>query len=35
MGYDRRRFVGEVDEELICPICKAVLEDPRWLPDPE
>ena len=35
MGYEKTRFVGEVDEELICPICKAVLEDPRWLPDPE
>ena len=29
MGYDVTRFVGEVDEELICPICLGVLEDPR------
>ena len=35
MGYDKTRFVGAVDEELLCPICKAVLEDPLWLPDPE
>ena len=35
MGYDKTRFVGAVDEELICPICKAVLEDPRWWPDPK
>ena len=35
MGYDKTRFVGEVDEELLCPICKAVLENPRWWPDPK
>lgn len=28
MGYEINRFQGEVDEELICPICSAVLEDP-------
>ena len=28
MGYDLSRFDGEVDEELICPICSGVLEDP-------
>jgi E3 ubiquitin-protein ligase NRDP1 len=28
MGYDLTRFEGEVDEELICPICSGVLEDP-------
>lgn len=28
MGYDINRFQGEVDEELICPICTGVLEDP-------
>ena len=28
MGYDIGRFQGEVDEELLCPICTGVLEDP-------
>lgn len=28
MGYDLHRFHGEVDEELTCPICSGVLEDP-------
>ena len=28
MGYDVNRFEGEVDEELICPICSQILEDP-------
>lgn len=28
MGYDLQRFVGDVDEELICLICSGVLEDP-------
>ena len=28
MGYDLTRFEGEVDEELICPICSGVLEEP-------
>ncbi len=28
MGYDINRFQGEVDEELICPICSGVLEEP-------
>ena len=28
MGYDINRFQGDVDEELICPICSGVLEDP-------
>ena len=28
MGYDIQRFTGEVDEELICPICTHVLEEP-------
>lgn len=28
MGYDVGRFCGSVDEELICPICVGVLEDP-------
>jgi len=35
MGYDVCRFQGEVDEELICPICSAVLEDPRLAPECE
>jgi len=35
MGYDACRFQGEVDEELICPICSAVLEDPRLAPECE
>ncbi len=26
MGYDVTRFEGSVDEELVCPICSAVLE---------
>lgn len=28
MGYDLTRFQGDVDEELICPICSGVLEEP-------
>jgi hypothetical protein len=28
MGYDVVRFRGDVDEELICPICSGVLEEP-------
>ncbi|XP_053437115.1 E3 ubiquitin-protein ligase NRDP1-like [Nycticebus coucang] len=28
MGYDVIRFQGDVDEDLICPICSGVLEDP-------
>lgn len=28
MGYEVNRFQGDVDEELICPICSGVLEDP-------
>ncbi|XP_030377768.1 E3 ubiquitin-protein ligase NRDP1 [Scaptodrosophila lebanonensis] len=28
MGYDLSCIVGHVDEELICPICADVLEDP-------
>lgn len=28
MGFELTRFQGEVDEELICPICSGVLEDP-------
>ncbi|KAL0280362.1 UNVERIFIED_CONTAM: hypothetical protein PYX00_001674 [Menopon gallinae] len=32
MGYEIGRFKGEVDEELICPICSGVLEDPLQAP---
>ncbi len=28
MGYDINRFEGNVDEELICPICSQILEEP-------
>ena len=28
MGFDVNRFQGPVDEELICPICSGVLQDP-------
>jgi hypothetical protein len=28
MGYDVVRFQGEVDEDLLCPICSGVLEEP-------
>jgi hypothetical protein len=28
MGYEVHRFEGDVDEELICPICSGVLEEP-------
>lgn len=28
MGFELTRFQGDVDEELICPICTSVLEDP-------
>ena len=28
MGYDINRFEDNVDEELICPICSFILEDP-------
>ena len=33
MGYEVTRFHGDVDEELLCPICSGVLEEPlqvRW-----
>ena len=29
MGYDKARFVSEVAEDLMCPICTEVLEDPQ------
>jgi hypothetical protein len=28
MGYEIIRFQGDVDEELLCPICSGVLEEP-------
>jgi len=28
MGIEINRFQGEVDEELLCPICSGVLENP-------
>lgn len=33
MGYEIKRFQGDVDEELICPICSGVLEDPLQVCD--
>ncbi|KAM8968387.1 E3 ubiquitin-protein ligase NRDP1-like [Sarcophilus harrisii] len=35
MGYDRARFLGDVDEDLICPICCGVLEEPVQAPNCE
>lgn len=35
MGYDVGRFRGDVDEELLCPICSGVLEDPLQAPQCE
>ena len=35
MGYDVARFMGDVDEELLCPICSGVLEDPLQAPECE
>ncbi|CAB1336560.1 unnamed protein product [Coregonus sp. 'balchen'] len=32
MGYDVTRFQGEVDEDLLCPICSMVLEEPVQAP---
>ncbi|XP_063412847.1 E3 ubiquitin-protein ligase NRDP1-like [Mytilus trossulus] len=32
MGYEVNRFQGDVDEELICPICSSVLEEPLQAP---
>ncbi|KAL7668167.1 hypothetical protein ACOME3_008881 [Neoechinorhynchus agilis] len=32
MGYDVNRFEGPIDEELICPICSGVLENPTQVP---
>lgn len=27
MGFDVTRFCGDVDDELLCPICTGVLDD--------
>lgn len=35
MGYDINRFQGDVDEELVCPICTGVLEEPLQAPQCE
>ncbi|KAG8195397.1 hypothetical protein JTE90_001409 [Oedothorax gibbosus] len=35
MGYDLTRFEGEVDEDLMCPICSGVLEEPLHAPQCE
>jgi E3 ubiquitin-protein ligase NRDP1 len=35
MGYDVNRFDGVVEEELICPICSSILEDPIQASDCE
>ena len=35
MGYDSNRFEGDVDEELLCPICSFILEDAVQAPDCE
>ncbi|XP_071941330.1 E3 ubiquitin-protein ligase NRDP1-like [Antedon mediterranea] len=35
MGFEVHRFEGDVDEELICPICSGVLEEPVQAPQCE
>ena len=35
MGLDVNRVHGEVDEELLCPICSGVLLDPVAAPECE
>ncbi|XP_062401651.1 E3 ubiquitin-protein ligase NRDP1-like [Sardina pilchardus] len=35
MGYDTNRFQGHVDEDLLCPICSGVLEEPVQATDCE
>lgn len=35
MGYEIVRFEGDVDEELICPICSGVMEEPLQAPQCE
>ncbi|ELT99533.1 hypothetical protein CAPTEDRAFT_128127 [Capitella teleta] len=35
MGYEVARFSATVDEELVCPICSGVLEEPLQAPNCE
>lgn len=35
MGYELTRFQGDVDEELVCPICAGVLEEPLQVIEPQ
>jgi E3 ubiquitin-protein ligase NRDP1 len=35
MGYDVARFLGDVENDVICPICREVLEDPLQVPECE
>jgi len=35
MGFEVQRFLGDIDEELICSICSGVLEDPKQAPSCE
>jgi len=35
MGYDPSRFVGNVDDELKCPICCSILKDALQAPQCE
>ena len=35
MGFELGRFVGDVDEELLCPICGLVLDSPLQIKDCE
>ncbi|BES99795.1 unnamed protein product [Nesidiocoris tenuis] len=32
MGFEIHRFIGDVDAELLCPICSEVLEEPLQAP---
>lgn len=32
MGYELTRFIGEIDQEFLCPMCKLVLENPVQIP---
>lgn len=32
MGYDLVRFIGKIDKEYLCQICKLVLENPVQIP---
>jgi E3 ubiquitin-protein ligase NRDP1 len=35
MGFDIQRFPNCIDEELICSICRGVLQDPLQAPSCE